>query len=60
MEVREYKDRVIALFRSGRATEDQWEEMATAVRNLSEDYDGASAVDKTVGFPAEDVLEARK
>ncbi len=36
MKINEYKQKVIALFRSGNATEEQWEEMTTAVSIVSE------------------------
>lgn len=36
MNIMEYKDKVIDLFKSGKATEKQWNEMATAVLEISE------------------------
>jgi hypothetical protein len=36
MTVDEYKEKVISLFKSGKATEAQWEEMAIAVLEESE------------------------
>ena len=36
MNVREYKDKVIELFQSGEATNEQWEEMAEAILFVSQ------------------------
>lgn len=46
---REYKNRVIELFKSGKATEEQYAEMANAVLDLSEaDYTDTKAIDLIV------------
>jgi len=37
MTIEEYKAKVIALFKSGKATDEQYKEMAEAVLKLSED-----------------------
>lgn len=49
MTITEYKRRVIELFKSGRATEEQWQEMANAVMCASEDYyEAVPEIDATV------------
>ena len=40
MTITEYMDAVIALFKSGKATENQWREMANAVLRMSESEHG--------------------
>ena len=55
MTFREYKDKVIELFKSGKATEAQWEAMAASVAHISEHpYDSTILViDKSVFTPEE-------
>lgn len=45
-----YEQRIIDLFKSGRATEEQWKEMAGAVLNQSEEYGSTDAIDAAI-FP---------
>jgi len=40
MNIDEYKEKVIQLFRSGKATEEQYKDMAEAVLNMSESESG--------------------
>jgi hypothetical protein len=40
--INEYRERVIALFKSGQATEEQWQEMAQAVLESSESGSGST------------------
>ena len=48
MTITEYKKAVIALFQSGEATIEQWEEMASAVLYISEQGD-CPAIDAVCG-----------
>lgn len=48
MDVKEYKAKVIDLFRSGRATEEQWQEMASVVLWASEYGTGVDEIDMTI------------
>jgi hypothetical protein len=50
MNIREYQDAVIALFKSGKATDEMWVEMANAVLSASESFsDAVPAIDVAVG-----------
>ncbi len=48
MSVDEYKTRVIRLFKSGEATQEQWDEMAAAVLDASEMHGSMVAIDEAV------------
>ncbi len=48
MSITEYKERVIDLFQSGKATVEQWREMAQAVLDSSEDHDSTPLIDSVV------------
>lgn len=48
MDIREYKDAVIELFRSGTASDEQWERMANAVLYASERCEGVECIDRTI------------
>ncbi len=58
MDIGEYKDGVIALFRSGNASAEQWDEMAHAVLSCSENDDSVPLID-TVVTPREAIDQAR-
>ena len=47
MTINEYKDKVIELFKSGKATEEQYEEMAESVLYMSE-LQGLSSIDSEI------------
>jgi len=53
MTVDEYKARVIAHFKSGDATDEQWEELAQAVLVVSESGESylVEAIDDAIGRP---------
>jgi hypothetical protein len=48
MEIDEYKRRVIELFKSGKATEAQWDEMAECVNIGSEIENAVPHIDETI------------
>ena len=49
MNIDEYKNKVIALFKSGKATEEQWQELGKAILKVSETWcDETTAIDKTI------------
>lgn len=49
MTTSEYKAKVIELFKSGKATPSQWEEMASSVLNSSEtEYEAVDAIDTEI------------
>ena len=49
MTITEYKQKVIDLFKSGKATQAQWEEMAESVLSASEnEVSGVPEIDRTV------------
>jgi len=51
MDIEEYKAAVIALFKSGNATDEQWDEMATTVLYRSENEyrsDGVPSIDSVI------------
>ncbi len=51
MDIGTYKELVIDLFKSGKATEDQWNEMAGAVLWISEnDGHEVLAIDRAIGI----------
>ena len=56
MTIVEYKDAVITLFQSGRATDEQWREMANAVLWISESEcgDETNAIDAAIEGAKED------
>jgi hypothetical protein len=54
MNVQQYKERVIALFKSGSATDEQWNEMASAVLHASIYRDSVPMIDFGVGFGDEE------
>ena len=55
MTISEYKAKVIELFRSGQATDKQYEEMASAILTGSEnDYESVDAIDTTVLGPLQE------
>ena len=55
MNVREYKDAVIAFFKSGQATDLHWEEMANVVLYASEgDYEIVQNIDNAVKRPEDE------
>lgn len=49
MQIDEYERRVIELFKSGSATDEQWQEMAACVLGASEINDAVPAIDAAVG-----------
>lgn len=55
MDINEYKQRVIALFKSGNAADEQWNEMADAVLRCVENGDGCEVIDTEIvlAFEAE-------
>jgi hypothetical protein len=48
MNIDEYKQKVIDLFKSGTATEEQWQEMAASVLLNSEIHDSVPCIDAVV------------
>ena len=49
MNIGEYKNKVIDLFKSGKATDEQWRELGEAVLKVSETWcDEITAIDKTI------------
>jgi hypothetical protein len=59
MNLSQYEQRVIALFRSGNATDEQYREMARAVACLSECKDGTGMIDSAVGVDDEEETAIR-
>lgn len=58
MNIDEYKAAVIALFKSGNATDEQWEEMASCILCASEGSDGTDAIDDVIlKEPGPDYIE---
>jgi len=49
MNVIEYKAAVRALLESGAATDEQWDEATESILHSSENVDGVSAIDDTIG-----------
>lgn len=54
MNTQEYIARVIELFKSGKATEGHYREMARAVAVASEDHDTVPMIDSSVGVDDEE------
>jgi len=54
MNMAEYKQRVIALFKSRQVTDAQYQEMASAVAGASEDHDAVPMIDSAVGVDDEE------
>ncbi len=49
MNIGEYKNKVIELFKSGKATDEQWQELGKAILKVSETWcDETTAIDKTI------------
>lgn len=48
MDIGEYKAKVIDLFKSGKATDAQWQELAEVVLRSSEYLDGVPAIDAVI------------
>lgn len=49
MDIGEYKNKVIDLFKSGKATDEQWQELGKAVLKVSETWcDETTAIDKII------------
>lgn len=49
MDVEEYKQKVIELFKSGKATDAQWQELATIILFTSEnDYEATENIDEQI------------
>lgn len=51
MNIDKYKSKVIELFKSGNATEEQWDEMAAAILNSSESVpEYVEKIDRAIGI----------
>lgn len=48
MNIHEYRNAVIKLFKSGNAAKEQWDEMAAAVLDASETHGSTEAIDAAV------------
>lgn len=58
MDIRQFQDAVIARFKGGEATDEEYAEMAAAVLNVSE-ASGTPAIEKAIGLDDEEHRAAR-
>ena len=55
MNIEEYMGAVIALFKSGRATDEHYREMAKSVLWMAEEHDSVPAIDAAIGVNDEEM-----
>ena len=50
-----YRNHVIAHFKSGNATKEEWEELAESVLYCADEYESCPCIDKAVGLEIHDL-----